>query len=555
VQGCRASGEPMNMRYRMRNTGGSYRWYRLQGAAARDETGAIVRWAGYIADIDEQVEAELALRENAMLLEQVIETTPDMVWVIGADNRYVKMNSATARVLGVGREDLIGKHHDAFLDPEIGDIVNEQHRHILQGAEFAVEEQLFDVSRRELRLFDSRKVPLRNSQGDVTGIVGVARDITERKAIERRMRAVVDTAMDGIVVIGEDGRITSVNPATAAMFGYTEGEMLGRPIGILMPKEDSKHHGRYIGNYLRTGRKHIIGSGRQVLAQRKDGSGIPIDLSVAEWFDANRKRHFTGIMRDATDRVKSETKLRRAQDTLLSVSRLSAAGAMASTLAHELNQPLTASSNLLRSARRLLERQQDVHKAPALLQEASSEILRAGSIIRRMREYTVNGELEPESQQLVELAEAALTSIQRRPEATGMGVVWTVDPAAEPVMADRIQIEQVIVNLLRNAVEAMENSLEPTIEIEIEADGNQTALHIHDNGQGIAPDQLERLFQPFATTKDGGTGLGLAICRTIVEAHGGQIHATNRIGGMGATFSITLPVVPTGAAIPEEADA
>jgi C4-dicarboxylate-specific signal transduction histidine kinase len=247
-------------------------------------------------------------------------------------------------------------------------------------------------------------------------------------------------------------------------------------------------------------------------------------------------------MRDVTARLEAEGKLRRAHDTLLSVSRLSAAGAMASTLAHELNQPLTASSNLLRSARRLLERGDGADKVPGLLAEAATEVLRAGSIIRRMREYTVNGELDPAPHRLADLAQTALTMVQRRTEARGVGVEWHLDPAVDKVMADPVQIEQVIANLLRNAVEAMDDKRDRRIIIETEAAGDQAALHVHDSGHGIAPEQMDRLFQPFATTKDSGTGLGLAICRTIVEAHGGQIYANNHPGGRGATFTITLPV-------------
>jgi signal transduction histidine kinase len=130
-----------------------------------------------------------------------------------------------------------------------------------------------------------------------------------------------------------------------------------------------------------------------------------------------------------------------------------------------------------------------------------------------------------------------------------------LDPAVDKVMADPIQIEQVIANLLRNAIEAMEDDGERLIIVQTEAQGEYAMLHVHDSGHGIPAEQMDRLFQPFATTKDSGTGLGLAICRTIVEAHGGQIHANNRHGGTGATFTITLPVAHKGRGRAAEASA
>ena len=445
-------------------------------------------------------------------------------------------------MLGTDRKAAVGRLIEEVLPAEIAPQIRAELERILGGAEISVEESLFDSERGEMRIFDSLKVPLRNADGDIMGVVGVARDITERKAVGLRLQAIVDTAVDSIVVIDESGTIASANPATFTLFGHTEAELVGRNVAILMPPGDSGAHDRYMEAYMQTGIRRMIGIGRQVMGLRKDGSSFPLDLSIAEWFDTDGKRHFTGIMRDVTARLEAEAKLRRANDTLLSVSRLSAAGAMASTLAHELNQPLTASSNLLRSARRLLEREDRTEKVPGLLTEASTEVLRAGSIIRRMREYTVHGELDPAPHRLVDLATNALAMVQRRPEAKGVQISWTLDPTVDAVLADPIQIEQVIVNLLRNAVEAMRGSSTRQIDIETEADGDQAALHVRDTGHGIAPEQMERLFQPFATTKDSGTGLGLAICRTIVEAHGGKILARNRADGTGAIFTITLPV-------------
>ena len=695
IVGCRKTGEPMDVRYRMRQADGSYRWVRVQGAPRRDSAGRITQWVGYIADIHEQVEVELALRKSeaearatALLLDQVLETTPDAIWAMDLENRYLMANSATSRIVGAAREDIVGRpvweflprefqqqtrgqtdtiragsevhveeplfHKDLgevrifesrkvplmgadgellgvvgisrditerkqaeqalqaseaaardsalllerilettpalvwvmdrdgrylllngaaarvigieresavgrpveeVLPPKFAAQVRAELARVLEGAEIVVEELLDDHERGEMRIFDSLKVPLRGTDGAITGLVGVSRDITERKAVELRLQAIVDTAVDAIVVIDEEGCIASANPSTFTLFGYTEQEMVGRNVAMLMPPGDSAAHDRYIDNYRRTGERRIIGIGRQVMGLRKDGSSFPLDLSIAEWSDTNGKRHFTGIMRDVSARLDAEARLRRANDTLISVSRLSAAGAMASTLAHELNQPLTASSNLLRSARRLLERGDQGEKVPGLLGEASTEVLRAGAIIRRMREYTVNGELEPAPYRFADLITNALQMVQRRPEAKGVQVNWLLDPEVDAVMADQIQIEQVIVNLLRNAVEAMRGGAVRRIEIETEAEGDQAALHVRDTGPGISAEQMERLFQPFATTKDSGTGLGLAICRTIVEAHGGRIFARNRADGPGAVFTMTLPVAPARKAASVEAGA
>jgi C4-dicarboxylate-specific signal transduction histidine kinase len=219
--------------------------------------------------------------------------------------------------------------------------------------------------------------------------------------------------------------------------------------------------------------------------------------------------------------------------------RFAATTAMASTLAHELNQPLTAAANYMHAcAARLRSRGEGYEDLLAMIEHASRETMRAGEIIRRARGFIVNGKIAGRRENLRTMIERA-TSTLALPQGAEIEIVKTI-PLGHFVVADRIQIEQVFSNLLRNACEALEGRAERRIAIGAAADGEEIVVRIEDNGPGLSAETLERAFEPLFTTKAAGLGLGLAICKTIVEAHGGRIEAETLAGG-GAAFSVALP--------------
>ena len=369
----------------------------------------------------------------------------------------------------------------------------------------------------------------------------VAAGAHDLRAREAHLQSILDTVPDAMIVIDEQGGITSFSAAAERLFGYAAADIIGANVRKLMPSPYREAHDGYLDRYRATGERHIIGLGRIVVGERKDGSTFPMELSVGEVRSAD-SHFFTGFVRDLSERQVAETRLQELQAEVVHISRLSAMGEMASTLAHELNQPLTAIANYLRGAERLIASASDdsLVTAREALDKASAQALRAGQIIRRMRDFVGRGESERRVESLAKLVEEASALALLGAKEHGVRVSFRLDPTADYVLADRVQIEQVLVNLMRNAIEAMlaGNRRELTIATASLADGS-VEVSVADTGHGIAPDIAGQLFQPFITTKATGMGLGLSISRSIVEAHGGVIAAERNTEG-GTTFRFTL---------------
>jgi two-component system sensor kinase FixL len=373
------------------------------------------------------------------------------------------------------------------------------------------------------------------------------------EAAEARLHSILQTVPDAMIIIDERGRIESLSTTAERLFGYSMAEVAGRNISLFMPSPDREQHDGYLKRYLSTGERRIIGIGRIVVGQRKDGTTFPMHLTVGELRSAER-HYFTGFIRDLTAQQLTETRLKELQSEVTHMSRYTALGEMASTLAHEINQPLTAISNYLRGCQRLLDRL-EAEPTPVLreaLGKAADQALRAGHIIRRLREFVSRGEGDRRIEDLAKLIEDASSLALVGVREAGIAVSFRLDPKAHLVLADRIQIQQVLVNLIRNAMEIMiETANDRRLEIATMALADDIVeVSVADTGAGLAPEVARNLFQPFVTTKRQGMGLGLSICRTIVEAHGGRIWVENRPGG-GTVFRFTL----RAAAIDEAVDA
>jgi two-component system sensor kinase FixL len=361
---------------------------------------------------------------------------------------------------------------------------------------------------------------------------------------EAHLQSILDTVPDAMIVIDERGIMQSFSAAAERLFGHTAASVLGSNVSMLMPSPYREAHDSYLERYLRTGERRIIGIGRVVVGQRKDGSSFPMELAVGEMRSGNR-RFFTGFIRDLTERQKTEARLQELQSELVHISRLTAMGEMASTLAHEINQPLAAIANYLKGSRRLLESGADDRSAMLrdAIGKAADQALRAGQIIRHLRDFVARGESERRVESVKKLVEEAGTLALVGVKDKGVRVRFQFDPAVDLVLADKVQIQQVLLNLIRNAVEAMESSPKRELIVSTAVAGqDMIAISVADTGSGIAPDAMSQLFQPFFTTKRQGMGVGLSISRTIVADHGGTIEATPNPEG-GTVFRFTLCAV------------
>ena len=365
--------------------------------------------------------------------------------------------------------------------------------------------------------------------------------VADLEAREAHLQSILATVPDAMVVIDEHGIIQSFSKAAERQFGWAPDEVVGQNVSLLMPNPYRDAHDGYLGRYMTTGERRIIGIGRVVVGERRDGTTFPMELSVGEMHSSDR-RYFTGFVRDLTERQITERRLQDLQGELIHVGRITALGEMASALAHELNQPLTAAANFMQGCLRLLDRAPVDHaRLRDMIGQAGDQALRAGQIIRRLRDFLAKGEADRSVESLTRLLEEAGALAMIGAGDRGIRLSFRIDPAVDKVLADKVQIQQVVLNLIRNAIEAMEDATRRDLVVgAVPAGERMVEIFVSDTGPGISRDIADQLFQPFMTTKAQGMGVGLSISRTIVEAHGGRIWVEAQPSG-GTVFRFTLP--------------
>ena len=356
-------------------------------------------------------------------------------------------------------------------------------------------------------------------------------------------QALLNAAVDGIVVIDHQGRIQAFNPAAQRLFGYSDREVLGGNVSLLMAQPQRGPHDRSLERYVAERVPHILGRGREVEARRKDGSLFPVFLSVGEL--AGPAPRFVGFVQDLSPRQLAEQDTHRLQQQLAQVARLATVGEMSAGIAHELNQPLTAVANYAQACDRLLALPEpDIAEIRGALQQITAQAVRAGDIIRRLRALARNDLMRREPTD-INLLVVELGEIIRR-DAEAHAVRYRIETAAAlpAVDVDRSRMQQVILNLVRNALDALEETAGGARELRIRTRAlpeGEVEIAVCDNGPGVAPTVAPRLFEPFCTSKAQATGLGLAISRTIVRAHKGALEYHANIPS-GACFVVRLPV-------------
>lgn len=397
------------------------------------------------------------------------------------------------------------------------------------------------------RMLEGTARCLYDEQGNLVRSIGSIVDVTQRsrREAEMRLESIIRTVPDATIVIDDHGIIKSFSPAAEAMFGYSAESMIGCNVKILMPDMLASRHDAAIADYLRTGERKVIGMTRELTARRADDTQFPIELNVGE-ARIGEERIFTGIVRDVSKRLFEEQRLSELSAELAHISRQRAMSELAADLAHELNQPLSATANFIAAARMLIEQGASGERVADLLYMAEEQTQRSGDIIRRLRDFLAKRDIEMRPESLDDVIRDAVALVFFGSGREEIELSYDLDSASDTIFADRVQIQQVLVNLLRNAVEAL-RSVDAGRPRRIvirsrSSDDDMVMLSIMDTGPGI-PDALsEQLYARFSTTKSGtAMGIGLSISRRIVEAHGGVLTAESQPEG-GAAFSFTLPV-------------
>ena len=516
------------------------RWCRMRGKAAPDAAMA----TGILTEISHSRAQQIS---NARLA-AIVSSSDDAIIGKTLEGIITDWNTAAETMFGWSAAEMIGQSITRLLPPGL----EHEERDILVRLGQGERIEHFETrrQRKDGVIIDVSVTisPMRDEAGQLIGASKVARDITAARVAqaalqerEAHLQSVLDTVPDAMIVIDTSGVIHSLSTTAEKLFGYSADQAVGRNVSMLMPEPYRSGHDGFIHHYLATGEKRIIGTGRLVVGRRSDGSTFPMDLSVGEMRSGDR-RFFTGFARDLTERHETQKRLQDLQAELIFMSRFTALGEMASTLAHELNQPLTAAASYLSGARRLLDggRSQDVAVARNAIDSATEQTLRAGQIIKRLREFVARGESDRQAEDLRQLTEEAGALALVGAKEAGAHVTFRFDPTAQFVLVDKIQVQQVLLNLIRNAVEAMMETARRELKLETRRlEDGMVEVVVADTGPGIAPEIADRLFTPFTTTKRHGMGVGLSISRTIIEAHGGRLWAEPNPGG-GTVFHLTL---------------
>ncbi len=346
------------------------------------------------------------------------------------------------------------------------------------------------------------------------------------QASEARWRAIIDSAVDGIIIIDTRGRIESFNLGAERLFGYTEREVQGVNVSVLMPAPYRDQHDGYIERYLRTSEPHIIGIGREVQGLRRDGSTFPVHLSVGQ-MTVNGERKFTGILHDLSARVRMEEQLR--EQTAL--ARL---GEMAALLAHEVKNPLAGIRGAIQVIGARLS--QDNPSAPVI----KEIIARIDSLDEMMKDLLLFARPPQPHRQLLDVTSViqATVDLLRQDPAIGRLDI-TVTGAAPPVPVDADMLKIIVQNLVINSAHAMPDH--GRIDIAVGATDDVGAITFRDNGPGIPAEVRQNVFTPFFTTKSRGSGLGLTTVKRLAEAHGGHVTIDAPLG-RGTVVTVTLPL-------------
>jgi PAS domain S-box-containing protein len=415
------------------------------------------------------------------------------------------------------------------------------------------------------RWFLLRGAPLRDELGAIVKWYGTNIDIEDRKQAEDELRrsearktAILEWALDCIVTVDHEGRITEFNPAAERTFGHRREAVVGRLLAdVIIPPSLRESHRQGLARYFATGEVRYLGKRVELTAIRADGSEFPVEIAVTR-IRSDGPPSFTGYLRDITERKhadeelrRSEAGLREAQDKLAHVTRVSTMGELAASIAHEVNQPIAGvvinGNACLRRLSRVQEESVDLSEAREALQRIIRDGNRAGEIIGRIRALFKKTESAKGPLDLNETIREIIVLVRNEMDKQRVTLRLELSPDLPSVLGDRVQLQQVLLNLILNAIDAMaavqDRARDLVIHTQIGEEGKVLAI-VRDSGIGLSPESSEHVFRAFHTTKPGGLGMGLSISRSIVEGHSGRLWAAAH-DGPGASFCFTLPSQPS----------
>jgi len=551
-----AAGKPFETEARVRRADGEYQWFAIRKALAvsRDQVGEpSLRALIACEDIHERKQVQERLQQSEQRWQTAFENSAIGIMMRDRADRFFAANRAFRDMLGYTESELYQLCQLDVTYEEDRDLNLDLIRELWEG-----KRQHFQIEKRYRRK-DGTLVWVRNNVTLVPGTGGVAfflftivEDITERKKeeserryIEQRYRVMVETASDAVVCIDERGAILLANPATTKVFGYDPADLIGKPLTMLMPEYLRKLHEDGFRRYSATGQRHINWQGTELTGLRKNGQEFPVEISFGE-LTADGHRIFTGFVRDISERKQTEglrASLHATQLELAQVSRLTTMGELAASIAHEVNQPLTAVTNNANACLRLLARR---NLDPEVLHRALEEIVadgtRASAVIARIRAFIKKAPAERKELDINDVIQEVLALARRELSENRVLLELELMKTLPLVLVDRVQLQQVLLNLIMNGIEAMTAVTDRRRTLWVQShvgEAGDVLVAVRDSGSGLGSEG-DHVFTPFFTTKTNGMGMGLSISRSLVESHGGRLWATPN-SPHGAIFSFTLP--------------
>ena len=546
-----AGGKPFQTEARIRRADGQYHWFSIRTALAVAPTRgreSSLRTLIACEDIHERKQAEAELQQGEGLLQAFFENSPNLIFVKDRQSRYLYANKQFKKAFHISGE-IKGKTDNELFSAEQAAAFQAVDRQVLRtGLLMKFEDLALYEDGHHTRIV--QKFPLFNAEGEIYAIGGAVTDITDRKREESALRyseenyrLVVETAPDAVISIDESGAILFANPATVRIFGYDPTELIGKPLTVLMPEFLRKLHEKGFSRYLATGQRHINWQGTELTALRKNGQEFPVEISFGE-LSRDGHKVFTGFIRDISERKQAQQALQMTQMELARVSRLTTMGELAASIAHEVNQPLTAVTNNSSACLRLLAAD---NLKPEVLHRALEEIVadgnRASAVVARIRGFIKKEPAEKNRLDINDVIQEVLALAERELYENRVRLERQLTKALPLVLADRVQMQQVLLNLIMNGIEAMIPVTDQPRSLWVESrvdESGDILVAVRDSGTGLGSG-ADRVFTPFFTTKANGMGMGLSISRSLVENHGGRLWAMPNFP-IGAVFSFTLPV-------------
>jgi PAS domain S-box-containing protein len=532
-----------------RHADGSYHWHFDRAVPVRDAQGKVLRFVGSSSDIQELKSERDSLVDRERRLLAIIDGSPNPIFLKDPDGRFLLVNREFERITGVSRDQIIDKTEDDLSKLREAGALRTNDREVPESGEVLLEElAATDIGRRWGAV---QKFPIVDGDGRIYATAHITTDVTARKRAEEhlrlaedRTRLILDSSLDAVITIDARDTIAGWSKSAEDIFGWSCEEAVGkRIVDTIIPMQYRDAHLRGCEHFLATGEGPILNRRVEITALHRAGHEFPVELTVTairleSW-------HFTAFVRDLTDKRRVEEALREAREELTRVTRLTAMGELSASIAHEINQPLTAiAANSDTCLHWLSTEEPDLAKARAAAQRLAKDARRASEIIARIKALMNKTPVEKAPLDIIDAIRDVMKLTQGEFHKHRITTLADLHESVPPINGDRVQLEQVILNLVLNSIESMMLVEDRPRTLSIKSrvlDDRMVEISFHDTGVGLDSTAVDRLFDAFFTTKHNGTGMGLAICRSIIEAHDGQISATPG-APFGAVFQFSLPI-------------